>query len=170
MDYSNEIFDPNHINAQNIIFESYYDMDSDASSSSYSSNSSNDSEKSASSTQSTLSQRKAIPWVEAQRFSDLQIADSYVVGVTSTRDSTKPLCLFFDKLTTLKHKMLQQTRICRTKLCKDSGLACDFKMKYQKCETCQQAVVFEAGEHVVEQTAESDKRGIDEMLLSSANL
>jgi len=91
---TDDIFEPNHLNSQNIIPENYYDTDSDASSTSHSSNSSNDSQKSASSTQSTQSQRKDVPWVETQRFTDLQLAANYVMTSTSTRDSTKPLCIF----------------------------------------------------------------------------
>jgi hypothetical protein len=53
MDY-NDIYEPNHLNSENIIVESYYDMDSDASnaSSSASSTSSVSSQKSNASTQS----------------------------------------------------------------------------------------------------------------------
>jgi len=161
----NDIFEPNHLNSENIIVESYYDMDSDASnaSSSASSTSSVSSVSSQKSNASTQSQRsKSIPWVETHSFKELNVADAYVSELTSTRDSTKPLCIFFDKLTNLKHKMLQQTRICRSKICKESGLKCDFKMKYQKCVPCSQAVVYEHGEHPVEQGDQETRRGIDE--------
>ena len=117
MDY-NDIFEPNHFDSENIKVESFYDMDSDASitSSSASSTSSVSSVSTQKSNALTQSKRKSIPWVETHSFKDLCVADAYVSELTSTRDSSKPLCIFFDKLTKLKHKMLQQTRICFDKL------------------------------------------------------
>ena len=92
MDY-NDIFEPNHLNSENIIVESYYDMDSDASnaSSSASSTSSVSSVSSQKSNASTQSQRKSIPWVETHSFKELGVADAYVSELTSTRDSTNIL-------------------------------------------------------------------------------
>ena len=92
MDYNdNDIYEPSHLNSQNIIPESYYDMDSDAISASSTSSASSSSQKS---TASTQSQRNTIPWVETQSFKELEVADAYVSELTSTRDSTKPLCIF----------------------------------------------------------------------------
>jgi hypothetical protein len=45
---------------------------------------------------STQSLKKAIPWKEVQTFTDLSLADQYVEQMTSTRDSSKPVCIFFD--------------------------------------------------------------------------
>ena len=59
MDYNdNDIYEPSHLNSQNIIPESYYDMDSDASNASSSASStSSASLSSQKSTASTQSQR-----------------------------------------------------------------------------------------------------------------
>ena len=68
---TNDIFEPNHLNSNNKIVESYYDQDSDCS---QSSNSSNASQASASSTQSL---RKVIPWIEVKNFTDLSLSDQF---------------------------------------------------------------------------------------------
>ncbi len=98
MDY-NDIFEPNHLNSENIKVESYYDMDSDASITSSSASSTSSVSVSSVSTQKsnalTQSKRKSIPWVETHSFKDLCVADAYVSELTSTRDSSKPLCIFF---------------------------------------------------------------------------
>ena len=88
MDYNNEIFEPRHINTPNIIYENYYEHDSDASNSSASSSSSQQSNSSQLSN-SSQSKRKTIPWVEVQRYTDLNLAENYVDKFTSTRDTTK---------------------------------------------------------------------------------
>ena len=62
---TNDIFEPNHLNSNNKIVESYYDQ---------SSNSSNASQASASSTQSL---RKVIPWIEVKNFTDLSLSDQF---------------------------------------------------------------------------------------------
>jgi len=78
---TNDIFEPNHLDSNNRIVESYYDQDSDCSQTSSSSNSSQSSNASQASTQSL---KKAIPWKEVQTFTDLSLADQYVEQMTST--------------------------------------------------------------------------------------
>jgi hypothetical protein len=153
---TNDIFEPNHLDSNNKIVESYYDQDSDCSQTPSSSNSSQSSNASQASTQSL---KKVIPWIEVQTFTDLSLADQYVEQMTSTRDSSKPVCIFFDKFTILKHNMLQQVRHCKSKSCKLSLVACDFRIKYQKCVPCGKAVVYEAYEHPVVES-QADTRGI----------
>ena len=104
---------------------------------------------------------KPLSWVKVKKFTDLELADEFVLN-TSTRDSTTPVCVFFDKLAVKKHKMLQQTRKCKSKLCKQSEKRCDYKYKYQKCKVCKIAVVWKSGDHPVEQTKEIERRGIGE--------
>jgi hypothetical protein len=75
------------------------------------------------------------------------------------------LCVFFfDRLVTVKHNMLQQVRYCKAKSCKNNPIPCEFRIKYQKCETCIKAIVYEAYEHSVSVTLEKihNKRGIDD--------
>ena len=76
---SYDIFEPNHLNSQNIIQENYYESDC--------------SEASASSTSSATSAKSnnaSIPWVLLEKFEDLALADAFVLA-SSTRDSTKPV-------------------------------------------------------------------------------
>jgi Tfp pilus assembly protein PilX len=155
MDNSNDIFEPNHLNSENIIQEDYYGNESDSSVASSSSSSSTISAT------STTNNNAAISWVELQRFDDIALADAYVIA-SATRDSTKPVCIYYNKLEVSKHKMLQQTRLCRSDACKKSEVVCTFKYKYQKCETCKEATVWSAGEHPVEQVVGESRRGIDE--------
>ena len=68
--------------------------------------------------------------------------------------------------------MLQQVRYCKAKQCKDNPIPCEFRIKYQKCETCNESIVYEAYEHSVSvlETTEN-KRGIDEdSIICSINL
>ena len=111
MDNSNDIFEPNHLNTENIIQEDYYGNESDSSLASSSSSSSTIS------TTSTTNNNAAISWVELQRFDDIALADAYVIAI-ATRDSTKPVCIYYNKLEVSKHKMLQQTRLCRSEALK----------------------------------------------------
>ena len=144
---SYDIFEPNHLNSQNIIQENYYESDC--------------SEASASSTSSATSAKSnnaSIPWVLLEKFEDLALADAFVLA-SSTRDSTKPVCIYFNKLEVAKHKMLQQTRVCRSAACKASTLHCAFKFKYQRCDTS----VWSVGDHPVDQIEREEvRRGIDE--------
>ena len=55
--------------------------------------------------------------------------------------------------------MLQQVRYCKSKCCKMSLVACDYRIKYQKCVPCGKAVVYEAYEHPVVEP-QPDTRGI----------
>ena len=85
---SYDIFEPNHLNSQNIIQENYYESDcSEASASSTAS--------STSSVTSTKSNNASIPWVLLEKFEDLALADAFVLA-SSTRDSTKPVCIYFN--------------------------------------------------------------------------
>jgi hypothetical protein len=68
---TNDIFEPNHLDSNNKIVESYYDQDSDCSQTPSSSNSSQSSNVSHSSQSSTQSLKKVIPWIEVQTFTDL---------------------------------------------------------------------------------------------------
>ncbi len=77
-----------------------------------------------------------------EKFTDLELADDFVSISSATRDSTKLVCIFFNKLEVVK-------------------LQCDLQFKYQRCETCKQAVLWEACDHPVEQIDNSEKRGID---------
>ena len=76
--------------------------------------------------------RRVVPWVETQTFTDLDLANEYVKD-TTTRDTTKPVCVYNKKSKGSKHKMIQQTRLCRSSGCKKSVKPCKFKIKYQKC-------------------------------------
>ncbi len=68
--------------------------------------------------------KKAISWKEVQTFTDSSLVDQDVELMTSTRDSSKSVCIFFDKFTILKHNILQQVRHCKSKCCKMSLAAC----------------------------------------------
>jgi len=40
--------------------------------------------------------RRVVPWIEAQTFTDLELANEYVKN-TATRDTTNPVCVFIIK-------------------------------------------------------------------------
>ena len=159
MNSNYDIFEPNHItNEARLAEDTGVASGQDESDNSvYYSESSQSSAASASSANSHTS----IKWILAEKFEDISDADKYVKN-TSTRDSSKPLCIFFNKLETLKHKMFEQTRLCRSKPCQGSYLTCTFKIKYQKCKPCNKAnVIWQTGEHPVEQISATERRGID---------
>ena len=53
--------------------------------------------------------------------------------------------------------MLQQTQACRFKAFKISNIKCYLQFKYQRCETCKVAVLWEAGDQPAEQIDNSEK-------------
>ena len=103
MNSNYDIFEPNHITNEARLAE-------DTGVASGQDESDNSVYYSESSQSSAASASSAIKWILAEKFEDISDADKYVKN-TSTRDSSKPLCIFFNKLETLKHKMLQQTRL-----------------------------------------------------------
>ena len=56
---SNEIYEPNHLDSEKIIVESYYDTD----------------DSTASSSNSVSTKRESFKWVELEKFTDLELAD-----------------------------------------------------------------------------------------------
>ena len=125
-DTHDEIFEPNHIYIDNRVQENNYD--SEASTSSFASTNSTGSQ--ASNAQASSSQVKPDKWLLLEKFAHLDLADDFVKA-SATRDSTKPVCIFFNKLETAHHKMLTQTSECRSLDCK--GSQCSFQYKFQRC-------------------------------------
>jgi hypothetical protein len=112
--------------------------------------------------------RRVVPWVEIQTFTDLELANEYVKD-TTTRDTTRPVCVYIKKSKGSKHKMIQQTRLCRSNGCKKSEKPCKFKIKYQKCVICKKATVYESGQHsvgsVICKEEENETRVIEETIV-----
>ena len=88
---SNDICEPKNINSEARIEEDTVEA-SDENESDSSVSYSQSSQSTASSASSTNSQA-SIKWVLAEKFTDVDEADKYVKN-TSTRDSSKPLCIF----------------------------------------------------------------------------
>ena len=135
---SNEIYEPSHFDSENMIVESYYDNDTNDSTAS--SSNSVTSKNSVLSSNSVSTKRESIKQLEFEKFTDLELVDDFVSRSSANRDSTKPVCIFLNKLEVVKHKMLQQTRKSRSKACKISNTKCDLQFKYQRCEKCKVAV------------------------------
>ena len=88
---SNDIFEPNHINSEARIEEDTGEASDDNESDS-SVSYSQSSQSLASSAASSTNSQASIKWVLAEKFTDVDEADKYVKN-TSTRDSSKPLCI-----------------------------------------------------------------------------
>ena len=123
-DTHDEIFEPNRIYIDHRVKENYYDSEA----SSFASTNSTGSQES--NALASSSQVKPDKWLLLEKFADLDLADDFVKA-SATRDSTKPVCIFFNKLETAHHKMLTQTSECRSLDCK--GSQCSFQYKFQRC-------------------------------------
>jgi hypothetical protein len=58
--------------------------------------------------------KNSLDWLNLCEIDDLSESDNFVKTVlppNATRDSTKPYCIFYNKLEELKHRMQEQIRI-----------------------------------------------------------